>query len=83
MTYVRDEKKALSAGKPLGTTVPQDENLPTCALSGLEATDVPHPGASTLFSAPRSKQLGHQGRLNFSHVASIILKRHVYQHLSK
>ena len=36
MTYVHDEKKALSAGKPLGTTVPQDENLPTCALSGLE-----------------------------------------------
>ena len=36
MTNVRDEKKALSASKPLDTTVPQDENLPTCAPSGLE-----------------------------------------------
>ena len=26
-------------------------------------TDVPHPGASTLISAPQSKQLGHQGGL--------------------
>ena len=30
------EKKALSARKPLGLTLPQDENLPTCAPSGLE-----------------------------------------------
>ena len=29
---------------------------------GPRTTDAPHPGASTLFSAPRSKQLGHQGR---------------------
>ena len=27
---------------------------------GPRTTDVPHPGASTLISAPRSKQLGHQ-----------------------
>ena len=27
---------ALSVRKPLDTTVPQDENLPTCAPSGLE-----------------------------------------------
>ena len=33
MTCVRDEKKALSARKPLGTTVPQDENLIVIFLS--------------------------------------------------
>ena len=37
--------------KPLDTTVPQDENLPTCAVSP-RTTDVQHPGASTLISAP-------------------------------
>ena len=36
MTYVCDEKQAISERKPLGTAVPQDENLPTCALPGLE-----------------------------------------------
>ena len=44
------------ARKLFCTTVPQDENLPTCAPSGLE----PHPGASALISTPRSKQPGHQ-----------------------
>ena len=29
-------KEALSARKPLGSTLPQDENLPNCAPSGLE-----------------------------------------------
>ena len=33
---IRDEKYANSARKPLGTTVPQDENLPSCAPSGLK-----------------------------------------------
>ena len=40
----------------LGTTVPQDETL--CPV-GPRTTDIPHPGASTLISAPRSNQLGH------------------------
>ena len=43
------------------TLVPQDENLPTYTPSG---TDVPHSGASTLISAPRSNQIGYQGCLN-------------------
>ena len=44
-----------------GTTVPQDENLPT------RTTDVPHPGTSTLISAPRSNQLGHQEGDDYLH----------------
>ena len=61
MTGVRDGNFALSARKPFGTAVPQNENLPTCATSGLEPPTYPHPGASTLISAPQSNQLGHQG----------------------
>ena len=32
--FIHDEK-AVSARKPLGTTVPQHEHLATCALQGL------------------------------------------------
>ena len=56
---IQDKKYALSARKQFGTTVPQDENLPTCARR-LGTTDVPHPGALKLISAPRSNQLGNQ-----------------------
>ena len=46
--------------KPLGTTVPHDEYLPTCAPSGLEPPTYHNLGA-TVISAPRFNQLGHQG----------------------
>ena len=54
-----DEKLAR---KPLGTAVPHYENLSTCAP---RTTNIPNPGVSTLISAPRSKQLGHQGIVIF------------------
>ena len=50
-------KYALWARKHLGTTVPQDENLPIFCPIGTLTTHVPHPGASTLISAPWSKHL--------------------------
>ena len=34
--------------------------VPLCPIRS-RTTDLIHPGASTLISAPRSKQLGHQG----------------------
>ena len=52
-----------------GENVPQDENLPTSYLPtcpvGRRTTDVPHPLASTLISAPPSNKLGHQSILQY------------------
>ena len=48
-------------GKPLGTGVPQDENLPTCARWPSNHQRTRSWGVK-LIGASRSKQLGHQGR---------------------
>ena len=56
--------------------VPQDENLSTCASS---TTNVLHPGASTLISAPQSKQLAHQNQL-LSTFLIIMQNTHTHTH---
>ena len=61
MTYARREVGTLGEEK-LGYSCTLGLKPSYLCPVGPRTTDVPHPGASTLISAPQSKQLGHQGR---------------------